>query len=158
MRVHSATNPWGWTLPQRGTNPAHYELSIKSPEVRHSLVFLGDPEDLLDPLDPVEHTACYTLENNLSQVTFTLKNGLIVTTSISTVWKVFTQKTGGVKHKHMLNEIFKVQKPQEYNFISSWKYGLGCFLQPHSLWNHNNQMVLSSPMKKNVVTKKRWWE
>lgn len=78
MKVHSATSHWGWTLPQRCTSPGHYELClqlwpIKPPEVKHSLVFLGDPEDLLDQLDPVEHTTCYTLENNLSQVTFTLQ-------------------------------------------------------------------------------------
>jgi len=62
---------------------------LKPPAVKYVLVFLGDLEDLLDPLDPIENTTCYTLESTLPQVTFIpqrQQNGLIMTSKITFLW------------------------------------------------------------------------
>lgn len=90
------------------THTSYYVLSLQLwpiiwnlPRWNYSLVFLGDLEDLLDPLDPIKNIICYTLESTLSYVTFILQrqqHSLIVTSMITSICS-FTQETDVMKYK-----------------------------------------------------------
>lgn len=122
--------------------PSSLANYLESSQVKYLLVFLGDLEDLLDPLDPIKNITCYTLANTLPQVTFILQrqqNGLIVTSMITFLWsnplKGFY--SGDWCYEIHRMEIFKLRKPQQCKFISSWKYGLTGSLEPHCIWNQS---------------------
>lgn len=154
----------GKRLPQRCTCthhllralPSPLADNLKSPE-NHLLVFPGDLEDLLDPLDPIENITCYTLENTLPQVTFTLQrlqNGLIVTSKITFL------RSNPLKGFYSGDWHHEIQKHIEWKSSNSKRHGgvdssAAENMAPSAFWNQadseigqNNWVACIAPLKK----------